>query len=150
MPCGLACLGGERFHDSRSSAERGSLRVAITKKPPRRWLAIFAICRRFLHALDALVTAMISTLMTAGQCMPRTVQKRGAHGYSVVAQVHLSNVRLVSGMKSADVARAMGIKPQRLARAFVLRHPTKIDSATAPRPIEIYPAGRAWPAELVD
>lgn len=46
---------------------------------------------------------------------------------SVVAKVHLLNARLASKMKSVDLARAMGIKPQELARVYDLKHATKID-----------------------
>lgn len=45
--------------------------------------------------------------------------------------MYLLNARLARGKKSADIARAIGIKPQKNAQVFDLKHSTKIDTIAA-------------------
>lgn len=86
-------------------------------------------------ALDALLTAMDFYFDDDRPVPTPSKAKAGerivALPASVAAKVHLLNARLASGMKSADIARAMGIKPQELARVFDLKHATKIDTIAA-------------------
>lgn len=86
-------------------------------------------------ALDELVTAMESYFENGRQVPVPSEAKEGerlvALPLSIAAKVHLLNVRLTSRMKSADIARIMGIKPQELARIFDLKHATKIDTLAA-------------------
>lgn len=86
-------------------------------------------------ALDALVTA-IEFYFDDGRPVP--TPSKPAKGervvalpLSVAAKVVLLNARLESGAKPADVARAMGIKPQEMTRIYDLKHPTKIDTIAA-------------------
>lgn len=86
-------------------------------------------------ALDALVTAM-EFYFDDGRPVPAPSKAKAGERVvalpaSVVAKVHLLNARLASKMKSVDVARAMGIKPQELARVYDLKHATKIDTVAA-------------------
>ena len=86
-------------------------------------------------ALDALVTAM-DFYFDGGRPVPTPSKAKAGERIvalpaSVAAKVHLLNARLASGMKSADIARAMGNKPQELARVFDLKHATKIDTIAA-------------------
>ncbi len=86
-------------------------------------------------ALDALVTA-IEFYFSDGRPVPTPSKAKAGERVvalpaSVVAKVHLLNARLDSKMKSVDVARAMGIKPQELARIYDLKHATKIDTVAA-------------------
>lgn len=50
---------------------------------------------------------------------------------SVAAKVMLLNQFLASELRSSDLARAMGIKPQEVTRILDLHHPTKIDTLQA-------------------
>ena len=50
---------------------------------------------------------------------------------SVAAKVALLNLRLETGMRPADLARAMGVKPQEVTRLLDLHHATKIDTLAA-------------------
>lgn len=86
-------------------------------------------------ALDALLTAM-EFYFEAGRAVPAPSKtKDGEHlialAPSIAAKVHLLNARQASKMKSVDVARAMRIKPQELARVYDLKHSTKIDTIAA-------------------
>lgn len=86
-------------------------------------------------ALDALITAM-EFYFEGGRPVPAPSKAKAGERVvalpaSVVAKVHLLNARLASKMKSVDVARAMGIKPQELARVYDLKHSTKIDTVAA-------------------
>lgn len=49
----------------------------------------------------------------------------------MAAKAALLNARLTTGMRPADLARTMGIKPQELTRIFDLGHATKIDTVAA-------------------
>lgn len=86
-------------------------------------------------ALDALVTAM-AFYVDGGRPVPAPSKAKAGERLvalpaSVAAKVHLLNARLASKMKTVDVARAMGIKPQELARVYDLKHATKIDTVAA-------------------
>ncbi|MGV3679938.1 MAG: type II toxin-antitoxin system HicB family antitoxin [Acidovorax sp.] len=86
-------------------------------------------------ALDALVTAM-EFYFDDGRPVPAPSKAKAGERLvalpaSVAAKVHLLNARLASKMKTVDVARAMGIKPQELARIYDLKHATKIDTIAA-------------------
>lgn len=86
-------------------------------------------------ALDALVTAM-EFYFDGGRPVPAPSKPKAgercvALPASVAAKVHLLNARLASSLSSADIARAMGVKPQELTRVFDLAHATKIDTLAA-------------------
>ncbi|KGH16362.1 type II toxin-antitoxin system HicB family antitoxin [Comamonas thiooxydans] len=83
-------------------------------------------------ARDALVTAMEFYFEDGRTVPPPSPPEKGERlvslPSSISAKVYLLNARLSCGMRSADIARAMGIKAQELTRIFDLQHPTKIDT----------------------
>lgn len=86
-------------------------------------------------ARDALVTAM-TFYFEDGRTVPAPSKAQKDERLvelppSVAAKVALLNARLTTGTRPADLARAMGIKPQEVTRIFALSHATKIDTVAA-------------------
>jgi len=86
-------------------------------------------------ARDALVTAM-TFYFEEGRTVPAPSKVQKDERLvelppSVAAKVALLNARLTTGIRPADLARTMGIKPQELTRIFDLGHATKIDTVAA-------------------
>lgn len=86
-------------------------------------------------ARDALVTAM-DFYFEDGRAVPAPSKPEKGERLvelpaSVAVKVALLNARLATGARPADVARAMGVKPQEMTRVFDLSHATKIDTVAA-------------------
>lgn len=86
-------------------------------------------------AQDALVTAM-DFYFEDGRPVPAPSRAEKGERLvglppSVVAKVALLNARIETGARPADVARAIGVKPQEMTRVFDLQHATKIDTIAA-------------------
>lgn len=86
-------------------------------------------------ARDALVTAM-EFYFESGRTVPSPSKPaKGEHlvelPASVAVKVALLNARLATGARPADVARAIGVKPQEMTRVFDFSHATKIDTVAA-------------------
>lgn len=86
-------------------------------------------------ARDALVSAM-EFYFEAGRAVPAPSKAEKGERLvelpaSVAVKVALLNARLATGARPADVARAMGVKPQEMTRVFDLGHATKIDTVAA-------------------
>lgn len=86
-------------------------------------------------AADVLLTAM-DFYFEDGQRVPAPSkvekgEKLVALPLSVAAKVELRNLRIERNMRPADLARAIGIKPQEVTRILDLHHATKIDTLAA-------------------
>lgn len=86
-------------------------------------------------ARDALVTAM-TFYFEEGRTVPAPSKAQKDERLvelppSVAAKVALLNARLITGIRPADLARTMGIKPQELTRIFDMGHATKIDTVAS-------------------
>jgi len=83
-------------------------------------------------AVDALVTAMDFYLEDGRRVPGASAAKRGEElvslPASVVSKVLLLNAMVDKRMRPADLARAMGVKPQEVNRITNLHHATKIDT----------------------
>ena len=81
---------------------------------------------------DALTTAMDSYFEDRRAVPPPSVVKRGQVLVdlppSVGAKVLLLNEMITQGMRPAELARRMNVRPQEINRLTTLRHPTKIDT----------------------
>lgn len=95
-------------------------------------------------ATDALLTAM-DFYFEDGRAVPgpsalEAGEELVALPLSAWAKVQLLNLRIEKNARPADIARAMGVKPQEVTRILDLHHATKIDTLAA--------AFRAMGAEL--
>ena len=86
-------------------------------------------------AADALLTAM-DFYFEDGRAVPdpsapAAGEELVALPLSVWAKVQLLNLRIEKNARPADIARAMGIKPQEVTRILDLHHATKIDTLAA-------------------
>jgi len=83
-------------------------------------------------AADALVTAMDFYFEDGRRVPEPSAAKRGeelvALPASVTTKVLLLNAMVDQRMRPADLARAMGVKPQEVTRITDLHHATKIDT----------------------
>ena len=86
-------------------------------------------------AADALLTAM-DFYFEDGRAVPdpsapEAGEELVALPLSAWAKVKLLNLRIEKNARPADIARAMGIKPQEVTRILDLHHATKIDTLAA-------------------
>ncbi|QHI99260.1 type II toxin-antitoxin system HicB family antitoxin [Xylophilus rhododendri] len=84
---------------------------------------------------DALITAM-DFYFEEGRLVPPPTKARRrevlvALPLSVAAKVELLNLVVQRKERPADLARAMGVKPQEVTRLLNLHHATKIDTLAA-------------------
>jgi len=87
------------------------------------------------EAADALLTALDFYFEDRRPVPEPSPARRGerlvAVPASAAAKVELLNAVLATKIRPADLARALGVKPQEVTRLLDLRHATKIDAIAA-------------------